>query len=72
MCPLGFFYLYMDAVMKEVKRVMRKMRVRFSEEEREWRLPSLLYADKLVLFIEIEEGLKEMIGVLLRCGIEGA
>ena len=43
------FDVYMDAVMKEVKMGMRRIGVRFLEEEREWRLAGLLYADDSVL-----------------------
>ena len=43
------FNVHIDAVMKEVKMGMRKMEVRFLEEERGWRLPDFLYADDLVL-----------------------
>ena len=41
---------------------MCRMEVTFLEEERDWRLPSLLYADDLVLCGELEEDLKMMIG----------
>ena len=41
--------MYMDAVMKEVKMGMGKMRVKCLEEGKEWRLHVLLYADDLVL-----------------------
>ena len=41
----SLFNLYMDAVMKEMKMGMGRMGVRFLEEVRKWRLPSLLYAD---------------------------
>ena len=43
------FKVHMDAMMKEVKMGMERRRVRFQEEEREWRLARLLYADDLVL-----------------------
>ena len=36
--------------------------MRFQEEEREWRLPGLLYADDLVLCGESEEALRAMLG----------
>ena len=36
--------------------------MRFQEEEREWRLPGLLYADDLVLCGESEEDLKAIVG----------
>ena len=65
------FYVYMDAVMKEVKWGMGMRVVRFEEEEeeegREWRLPGLLYADELVLCGESEEDARAMVGRLLRC-----
>ena len=51
------FKLYMDTAMKEVK-----MGVSLLEDEREWRLPSLLYADDLVLCGESEEDLGVMVG----------
>ena len=41
---------------------MGKRGVRFMEEEREWRLPDLLYADDLVLCGESEEELRGMVG----------
>ena len=40
--------------MKEVKRGMGRREVRFMEEEREWVLPGLLYADDLILCVESE------------------
>ena len=36
--------------------------MRFQEEEREWRLPGLFYADDLVLCGELEENLSTMVG----------
>ena len=40
----------------------------FQEEEREWRVPGLLYADDLALCAELEEDLKAKIwDVLPRC-----
>ena len=45
---------YIDAVMKEVKIGMGRRGVRFMEEEKEWRLPGLLYADDFVLCGESE------------------
>ena len=36
--------------------------MRFLEDGREWRLPSLFYADDLVLCCESEEDLKVMLG----------
>ena len=44
------FNLYMDAVMKKVKRGMGRRGVRFQEEGREWRLHGLLYVDDLFFF----------------------
>ena len=41
------FYVYMDAVMKEVKMGMGMRGVRFLEDGREWRLSGLLYVDDL-------------------------
>ena len=52
----------MDAVMKDVKMEMGRRGVRFQEEEREWRLPGLLYADHLVLCGELQEDLRAMVG----------
>ena len=49
------FNMYMDAMMKEVKMGMGRMRVRFLEEGREWRLPGFLYADDSVLYGESKE-----------------
>ena len=39
---LWLFNVYMDAVIKREKMTMRRMRVRFQDEERKWRLPCLL------------------------------
>ena len=47
--PSWFFNVYMDAEMKEVKIGIGRKEVRFLEDEREWKLPGLLYADCLVL-----------------------
>ena len=52
----------MDAVKKDVKMEMGRRGVRFQEEEREWRLPGLLYADHLVLCGELQEDLRAMVG----------
>ena len=52
----------MDAVMKEVKMGMETRGVKFLEEEREWRLPDLLFADDVVLCGESEEDLRVMVG----------
>ena len=41
---------------------MRRKGVRFQEEGRKWRLPDLLYADDLVLWDELEEDLRAMVG----------
>ena len=41
---------------------MGRRGVRFLEDGREWRLPSLLYADDLVLYGESEEDLRVMVG----------
>ena len=60
MCPC-LFNVYMDVVMKEMKRGMGRKGVRFQEERREWRLPCLLYADDLVLCGESEEDLRAMV-----------
>ena len=60
------FSLYMDAVMKEVNIGMGRRGVRFQEEEREWRLLGLLYADGLVLCGVSEEDLRAM----ERCFVE--
>ena len=57
--PPWLFNVYMDAVMKKVKVGMERMGVRFLEGGSEWRLPSLLYEDGLVLCRESEEDLKE-------------
>ena len=38
---------------------MGRMGMRFSEDERNWRLPGLLYADDLVLCDESEEDLND-------------
>ena len=59
------FNLYMDAVMKKVKRGMGRRGVRFQEEGREWRLHGLLYVDDLFFFFgESEEDLKAIVGRL--------
>ena len=56
------FNVYMDAVMKEVKRGMGWRGVRLLEKGKEWRLPGLLQADDLILCGESEEDLKVMMG----------
>ena len=58
-CP---FNVYMDIVLKEVKMGKGRRGVSFLEDGREWRLPSLLYADDLVLCGELEEDLRVMVG----------
>ena len=52
--------------MKEVKRRIGKMGLRFLGEVREWRSPGLLYADDLLLCGKSGEDLK----VMVRCFIE--
>ena len=53
----------MEAVMKKMKMGMGRMGVRFlEEEEREWRLLSLLYADDMVLWGKPEEDMRTMVG----------
>ena len=65
-CELGVyhvplsFHVYMDVVMKKVKMGTGRREMRFQEEEREWRLPGLLYVDDLVLCGESEEDLRAM------------
>ena len=44
------FTLYMDGLIKEVKRGMGCRGVRFMEDGNEWRLPGLLYVDDLVIW----------------------
>ena len=56
------FNVYMDGVMKEVKMGMGRRGVSFLENMKEWRLPSLLYADNLVLCSESEEDPRAMMG----------
>ena len=48
----------MVIVMREAKIGMGRSGVRFQVEEREWRLPGLLYADDLILCGESEEDLR--------------
>ena len=52
------FNVYMDGVMKDLKMEVGRREVSFLEDGREWRFPSLLYADDLVLCGESEEDLK--------------
>ena len=47
--------MYIDGVIKKVKMEMRRKTVRFSEEEGEWRLSGLLYADVLASHDESEK-----------------
>ena len=53
---------------------MGRRGVRFQVEGREWRLPSLLYADDLVLCGESEEDLRAIVGRFIeacrRIGLE--
>ena len=56
----------MGAVMKDIKMGMGRKGVRFLEEGKEWRLPSLFYADDLVLSGELEEDLRAMVEWFLR------
>ena len=58
---LWLFKLYMYAVMKEVKMGTKRRGVIFLEEEREWRLPNLLYEDDFVLCGESEEDLRAVV-----------
>ena len=44
-----FFNTYMGEVMKEVKRRIGRMGMRFVVKGSEWRLPGLLYADDMAL-----------------------
>ena len=55
---LCLFNVYMYAVMKEVE---MRMKVKFIEEGREWRLPILLYEEDLVLCCESED-LRAIVG----------
>ena len=48
--------------MKEVKMGMGIRGVSFLQDGREWRLPSILYADDLVLSGESEDDLRVMVG----------
>ena len=45
---------------------MGRRGVRFMEEESEWRLPSVLYADDRVLCVESKEEFRVMVEYLLR------
>ena len=55
--PLTLQCVHNDAVMKEMKMRMERMRVRSLEEGGEWRLTGLLYAYELILSGELEEEL---------------
>ena len=48
--------------MKEVKIRIGRMGVRFLKEGKEWILSDLLYVNDLVLYGELEEDLKAMVG----------
>ena len=56
------FNVYMDGEMKEVKMGIGRRGVIFLEDEREWRLSGLLYANDLVLCGESKEDLRVMVG----------
>ena len=56
--------MYINPVIKKVG--MGRMGVRFLEEGRELRLPSLLYANDLVLCGESEEYLKVIVGCFVK------
>ena len=56
------FNVYIDGVMVEVKMGLGRRGVSFLEDRREWRLPSLLFADDLVLCGESEGVLRVMVG----------
>ena len=43
-----------------------RMEVKFLEERRDWRLLSLLNADDLVLYEELEEDPRSIVGFFLR------
>ena len=60
-CP-WLFYVYIDGVMKEAKMGMGRKGVSLLEHRREWRVPSLLFADDLVLCNESEEELRVRVG----------
>ena len=51
--PYALQYIYMDAVMKEVKMGIGRSEVIFMEDVRECRLPSLFYAHDYVLCCEL-------------------
>ena len=56
------FNVYMGGVRKEVKMGMERKGVRFMEEGRKRRLLGLIYVNDLVLYGELEEDLKAMVG----------
>ena len=56
--PPWLFNVFMDGVMKEENMGMGKRGVSYMEDGREWRLPSLSYADDLVLYNKSEENLR--------------
>ena len=58
--------MYINAGMKKVKMGMEGMVVRSLEEEREWILSGLLYAEYLLLSDESKEDIK----VIVECFIE--
>src|SRR5678816_4114816 len=53
--------LYMDEVMKKLEVGVTRDSVRMMENEREWRVPNLLYEDDLVLWRESEESLRGLV-----------
>ena len=61
MCPPWIYNIYMDGVTEGVKMELGITGVRFSDEERKWRLADLLYNDDLALYGEIEENLRVMV-----------
>ena len=58
----------MGGVIKELKMGMGRRGVSLMEDEREWRLPSLFYADDLVLCDEWEDDLRMMVGRFVKVG----
>ena len=59
--PSAFQYVH-DEVMIKVKIWIGRKRERFSEDGREWRLPSFLYTDDFVLHGELGENLRVKTG----------
>ena len=51
--------------MKEVKMRIYRREIKFQEEGREWRLPSVLYANDLVFFCESVENMRAMVGCFI-------